>query len=154
MKVKPIDEIIALLSPIAAEQGLSVYDVEFRAGDNPSLTVYIDREGGIDLDACEKFHRAIDAPIDEFDPTFGAAYTLNVSSVGADRPFKTDADFEKHLGGGVEVKLHASVKGKKFFEGELLFFDEKVIRVKVSPKETLTFDRKNIVKVNELISLG
>jgi ribosome maturation factor RimP len=57
--------------------------------------------GGVDLDACESFSRAIDAPLDEFDPTFGEPYTLNVSSLGIDRPFKTEQDFQDNLDGEV-----------------------------------------------------
>lgn len=151
MKFKRADEIKNFLSPIVKEYGVEVYDVEFKNGSDPAITIYIDREEGIDLELCEKVHRAIDEPIDELDPTFGEPYTLNVSSVGIDKPFKTQEDFEKNLNGEVEVKLATSVKGKKFFEGVMVYFDEKIIRVKISDKETLTFDRKSVVKINKAI---
>ncbi len=118
MKVKPIEEVIAFLQPIASAQGLEIVDAEWNMR-TPSLTVYIDCEGGVDLNACEAFHRAIDEPLDELDPTFGEGYTLNCSSPGLDRPFKTARDFERNLGKKVEVKLYAPMKGKKLFEGVL-----------------------------------
>jgi ribosome maturation factor RimP len=93
----------------------------------------------------------IDAPLDELDPTFGAPYTLNVSSLGADRPFKTDADFLSHIGKRVEVKLINGIKGKKFYDGELASYDGKIITLKVDSKNTFTIDLKNTVKVNEYI---
>ena len=71
MKCKPIEEIKAFLEPFAEEQGIEIYDIEFKAGKEPALTVYIDKEGGVDLNTCEAFHRAIDEPLDTLDPTYG-----------------------------------------------------------------------------------
>ena len=146
MKVKSNAEIAEFLAPIAKELNLTIVEVEFKQGKNPALTVYIDKDGGIDL-----FHRAIDAPLDELDPTFGQAYTLNVSSLGIDRPFKTEQDFISHIGERVEVKLINSIKGKKFYDGILVSYDGKIITLKVDEKTTFTIDLKNTVKVNEYI---
>jgi ribosome maturation factor RimP len=119
MKIKPVSEIQEFLNSIARPMGIEVIEVEFKQGKNPSMTVYIDKDGGVDLDTCELFHRAIDLPLDEFDPTFNAPYTLNVSSPGVDRPFKTERDFLSHIGERVEVKLYSSIRGKKFYDGIL-----------------------------------
>jgi ribosome maturation factor RimP len=151
MKVKNSQEILEFLSPIAKSVGVEIAEVEFKQGKNPALTIYIDKEGGVDLDSCELFHRAIDVPLDEFDPTFGQPYTLNVSSLGVDRPFKTDKDFNSHIGEMVEVKLYNSIRGKKLIEGVLNSYDGKIITVKVDEKDTFTIDLKNVVKVNEYI---
>jgi ribosome maturation factor RimP len=151
MKVKNSQEILEFLSPIAKSVGVEIAEVEFKQGKNPALTIYIDKEGGVDLDSCELFHRAIDVPLDEFDPTFGQPYTLNVSSLGVDRPFKTDKDFNSHIGEMVEVKLYNSIRGKKLIEGVLNSYDGKIITVKVDEKDTFTIDLKNVVKVNEHI---
>ncbi len=123
MKVKPIEEIENVLLPIATAQGLEIVEVEFKQGKEPALTVYIDKDGGVDLDTCERFHRAIDEPLDEADPTFGAPYTLNVSSPGLDRPLKTDRDYQKCMGEKVEVKLFAPMQGKKLIEAILVGHD-------------------------------
>lgn len=151
MKIKPLVEIKDFLQEIAIPLGVTVVEVEFKQGKNPTLTVYIDKDGGIDLNTCELFHRAIDIPLDQLDPTFGQAYTLNVSSLGADRPFKTDEDFNSHIGERVEVKLVNSIKGKKFYDGILVSYDGKIITLKVDEKTTFTIDLKNTVKVNEYI---
>ncbi len=154
MKVKSNSEIVEFLSPIGESVGVKVVEVEFKQGKNPSLTVFIDKDGGVDLDACERFHNAIFDPIDELDPTFGAQYTLNVSSLGVDRPFKTEKDFLGHIGQRVEVKLYASIKGKKFYDGELLAYNGETITLKVDAKTTFTIDMKNIVKVNEYVDFN
>ena len=151
MKCKPIEDIEAALQPIAEGLGIEIVEVEFKQGHSPALTVYIDIEGGVDLDTCEKFHRAIDDPLDELDPTYGEPYTLNVSSLGIDRPFKTDEDFISHIGQRVEVKLYSSIRGKKFYDGILLTYDKQAITLKVDEKQTFTIEMKNIVKVNEYI---
>ncbi len=146
-----MEEIKSLCDKYAAPLGLAVDSVEFKQGKNPALTVFIDKDGGVSLDDCEKLHNAIFEPLDELDPTFGAAYTLNVSSLGADRPFKTERDFLSHIGKKVEVKLYAAVKGKKFIEGELISYDGEHIVVKMDEKNTFSFDLKSVVKVNEYI---
>lgn len=151
MKVKSNAEIAEFLSAIANPMGIRVFEVEFKQGKNPALTVYIDKDGGVDLDTCELFHRAIDEPLDELDPTFGQPYTLNVSSLGVDRPFKTDEDFNSHIGEMVEVKLINSIRGKKFYDGILTSYDGKNITLRVDEKTTFTIDLKNTVKVNEYI---
>ncbi len=151
MKVKPVAEIAEFLNKIALPLGIEVVEVEFKQGKNPTMTVFINKEGGVDLDTCELLHRAIDAPLDEFDPTFGQAYTLNVSSLGIDRPFKTEKDFLSHLGERVEVKLYASIRGKKFYDGILTAYDGKTATLKVDEKTTFTIEMKNVVKMNEYI---
>ena len=151
MKVKNNTEIAEFLSPFAQELGLTIAEVEFKQGKNPSLNIYIDKDGGVDLNACEAFHRAIDAPLDELDPTYGAAYTLNVSSLGIDRPFKSEKDFLSHIGQRVEVKLNSPIRGKKFYDGILSSYDGKAITLKVDEKTTFTIELKNAAKVNEYI---
>jgi ribosome maturation factor RimP len=151
MKIKPISEIQEFLSQIAIPLGIEVVEVEFKQGKNPAMTIYINKEGGVDLDTCEIFHRAIDLPLDELDPTFGEAYTLNVSSLGVDRPFKTEKDFLSHVGERVEVKLYSSIRGKKFYDGILTAYDKQAITLKVDEKTTFTIEMKNIVKVNEYV---
>ena len=150
MKCKHIEEIKAFLEPFAEEQGIEIYDIEFKAGKEPALTVYIDKEGGVDLNTCEAFHRAIDEPLDSLDPTFGEAYTLNVSSPGVDRPFKTDKDFSRAIGKKVEVKLYAPMKGKKFFEAVLTGFDDSCVTLDTGKGEE-KIERAKIARINEAI---
>lgn len=148
-----MEEIKSLCEKHAAPLGIAVADVEFKQGKSPALTVFIDKAGGVSLDDCEKLHNAIFDPLDELDPTYGQPYTLNVSSLGADRPFKTAEDFNSHIGKKVEVKLYAAVKGKKFYDGELISYDGERIVLK-TVKETFSFDLKSVVKVNEYIDFN
>ena len=147
MNFKPIEEIKTFLENIAAPMGIEVVDVEQKG---EALTVLIETETGVDLDTCEKFHNAIMDPIDELDPSFGAPYTLNVSSPGLDRPFKTPRDFERNLGKEVEVKLYAPLKGKKFLEGVLASADENSVTLSLGGREE-KISKNKIAKINKAI---
>ena len=149
MKIKPIEEIQTALQATADEMGIEIVEVEFKQG-NAALTVYIDTETGVDLNTCEKFHRAIDPILDELDPTFGVAYTLNVSSPGLDRPLKTDRDFKKCEGKRVEVKLFAPLKGKKLFEATLKGHDEHTVFLEEKGEE-FKLEKNKIAKICQAI---
>ena len=149
MQVKPINELKDFLEKISLPMGVEIVDTEWN-DKTSALTVYIETESGVDLDTCEKFHNAIMEPIDEFDPTYDKPYTLNVSSPGLDRPFKTPRDFERNVGREVEVKLFAPYKGKKLIEGVLTSFDDNTVSVKTSAEE-IKFSRNKIAKINKAI---
>lgn len=150
MKFKPTSEIVEFISEYAKKAGVELVDVEVKLGSNPQLTVFIDTEDGVDLDTLEAFHNMINDPLDEFDPSYSAPYTLNVSSPGVDRPFKTDRDFERNLGLDVEVKLFAPLKGKKFLEGTLVGYDGKNVTVLVGEEE-IKLELNKIAKINQAI---
>lgn len=149
MQIKPMTEIRAFLEKIAVPMGIEIVDVEF---DNRSatLTVFIETEQGVDLNTCEKFHNAIMDPIDELDPSYGVPYTLNVSSPGLDRPFKTQRDFERNLNREVEVKLYAPLKGQKFLEGVLTAFDDNAVTLLIKGEE-IKLSNNKIAKINKAI---
>ena len=134
MKVKPIKEIIEFLQPIASGFDAEIVDAEWNMRES-SLTLFIDSKAGVDLNLLEKIHRAVDGPLDELDPTFGAAYTLNCSSLGLDRPFKTEGDFLRHMNEQIEVHLYAAQDGKKYFEGELLSFENNTVKIRTKEGE-------------------
>lgn len=148
MTIKPLTEIKAFLENIATPMGIEIVDIEWN-DKTANLTVFIETEQGVDLDTCEKFHNAIMEPIDELDPTYDKPYTLNVSSPGLDRPFKTERDFERNLGKEVEIKLFAPLKGKKFLEGVLTAFDENSVTVNLG--EEVKLPRNKIAKINKAI---
>ncbi|HBF86215.1 MAG TPA: ribosome maturation factor RimP [Clostridiales bacterium] len=150
MKFKDASEIAAVLKPTAEEMGIEIVEVEAKITKNPYITVYIDTESGVDLDTCEKFHNAIDSVLDEFDPSFGASYTLNVSSPGLDRPLKTERDFLKRIGKDVEIKLFAPIRGKKYFEAKLVSYDGKNVVIEENG-ETITLPLSRISKINEAV---
>ena len=149
MKAKPIQEIEAFLTPYAESLNLEIVEVAFKMSKNPQLTIYIDKDGGVDLDTCEAFHNLISDPLDEFDP-YPNPYTLNVSSPGLDRPLKTERDFLKRIGKMVEVKLYAPINGQKYFEGVLKEYNGGSVTIEVNGKE-IKISMPQIAKINEAV---
>lgn len=113
-----------IISPVADELGYYIWDVEFvKEGADKHLRITIDNEEGITIEDCEKFHRAIDAPLDEADP-IAEAYILEVSSPGIERELKYPEHIEACEGWDVEVKLYAPKDGSKAFRGVLIGYEE------------------------------
>ena len=116
---KVTDVVTQLAAPIVAEQGCTLWDVEYvREAGEWFLRVYIDKEGGVSIDDCEAVSRPLSDKLDEVDPIEGS-YTFEVSSAGADRALKKPEHFEQMLGRQVEVRLYRAVEGKKALVGEL-----------------------------------
>ena len=74
---------------------------------------------------------------------------MEVSSPGAERPLKKEADYQRAVGEYIHVSLYQPIDGEKQFEGFLQSFDENQLvmktRIKTREKER-TIDRKNIAK--------
>ena len=133
--MKLTDRIFELLEPTVKNLGYELYEVEFQKEyDNWVLTLFIDKDGGIDLDDCERVSNAVDPILDEADP-IEQAYYLSVSSIGIDRPLKKDKDFQRNIGKKLDIRLYAPMDGKKEFTGELVSFGEESFTVKTDKGE-------------------
>ena len=102
-----------MAQPVTEQLGLTLWDVQFvKEGATWSLRIVIDREGGVDMDACEAVSRALDPMLDEADP-IDESYVLEVWSAGYDRDLTRDFHFEASLGMPVTVGLFSPEKGEK-----------------------------------------
>ena len=110
----------ALAEPIAEELGCWIWDVEFvKEGARRVLRITIDSEEGVNIEDCEKLHRAIDPILDEADP-IEEQYYLEVSSPGLERELKNADHIYACEGWDVEVRLYAPLNGSKIYRGVLL----------------------------------
>ena len=133
----------ALVSGMIEEMGYELVDVEFvKEGQNWYLRFYLDKEGGINIDDCEKASKAIEKLLYEKDP-IEQAYILEVSSPGLDRQLKKDKDFVKYAGSLVDVKLYKAVDGSKEFQGTLKGLEGNIITIEDENGNELSFDRKD-----------
>lgn len=137
-----------LAKPIVEELNLELVDVEFvKEGRNWFLRVYVDTpEGGIDIEQCAQVSERLSLLLDENDP-ITQNYYLEVSSPGAERPLKKDADFEKAIGKFIYVKTYEPVKDMKEFQGYLTSYDEHtlVIEVRIKTRKlTVTVEQEKI----------
>ena len=137
-----------LAQPILEEMGLLLWDVVYeKEGSGWYLRYYVDREGGIDINSCEAFSRAVEKVLDAADPIEGS-YTLEVGSAGAERALKRPADFARFMGSPVLVKLYRNLDGRKEFAGTLAAYDEQSGDVTVTVgKSDMTFPKKDMALV-------
>ena len=137
-----------LAQPILEEMGLLLWDVVYeKEGSGWYLRYYVDREGGIDINSCEAFSRAVEKVLDAADPIEGS-YTLEVGSAGAERALKRPSDFQRFLNSPVLVKLYRNLDGRKEFAGTLAAYDESTGDVTITVgKQDMTFAKKDVALV-------
>jgi ribosome maturation factor RimP len=124
-----------LVRPYLEENGFELVDIEYvKEGSNWYLRVFVDKEGGIDIEDCGRISEYLSARLDEKDP-IPNAYFLEVSSPGAERPLKKAEDFRRAVGKHVYVTTYEPVDGAKEFEGRLLSYDEEKLVVRVGKQD-------------------
>lgn len=145
--LKKITELTAeLAAPAAAEQGCTIWDVEYvREAGQWYLRVYLDKEGGVDILDCEAVSRKVGEALDTLDPIEGS-YIFEVSSAGAERQLKRPSDFEKFIGAPVTLKTYQAKDGRKEFAGVLAGYDDGDVRLTVGKNE-MTFTKQEVALV-------
>ncbi|WP_337937382.1 ribosome maturation factor RimP [Anaerotignum faecicola] len=137
-------EFLDALNLVAKEKGIDKEVV--KEGVNWYLRVYIDKDGGVNIDDCEAVSRALEVKLDEKDP-IEQAYILEVSSPGIDRPLKKDADFVKYQGEIIDVKLYKAQDGSKQYQGRLLGLEDGVLSIEEENGNVVKFEQKDIASV-------
>lgn len=123
-----------IVTPILEQKGLELVDVEFKKeGSNWYLRVYIDKDGGIDIEECEMVSEALSAKLDDLDP-IAQPYFLEVSSPGAERPLKKEKDIYDAVGKHIHITTYEPFEGQKVFEGALSAFDGEQLTIQIKVK--------------------
>lgn len=131
----PKAELTAVVAPkcqaLADEQGYELVDVCLdKEGADKYLRIYIDKPEGVSLDDCERYHRAIQPQLEDYDYDF-----LEVSSPGVDRPLKKDKDFDRAIGSEIEIHLFRQMDGTKLLQGVLADYTRTEIVLDVNGEE-------------------
>ena len=136
----------ALLTPIAEENGVSIYDVEYvKEGRDWYLRAYIDKENGGDINDCEAVSRAFSDVLDKED-FVEDAYIMEVSSPGLGRTLKKDKHLEKSLGQEVELKTYKPIDKCKEFVGILKSYDKDTVTIAMEEADK-SFARADIALI-------
>lgn len=146
-----------ICAPHIEDLGIDLVDVDFvKEGKNQVLRLYIDKRGGVGLDDCALVSRAVNDILDrEF--SWQGPYLLEVSSPGLDRPLKTQADFTRHMGEEIELRLYKAVNGKKELRGILMRADEEELSIDMTDAhgkatgESLVLPLKECAKISRAI---
>lgn len=135
-----------LLEPIAQENGVSVYDVEYvKEGTDYYLRAYIDKPEGVNIQDCENVSRRLSDELDRED-FISDAYILEVSSPGLGRTLKKEKHLQASIGQEVEVKLFRPIEKCRDFSGILKNFDTDTLTILIEDT-AMTFQRADIAVI-------
>ena len=144
--MKVTEQVTQFAQPVVESCGCSLWDVEYvREGSERFLRLYIDKDGGVDINDCEKVHRAVDPLLDEHDP-IAESYHFEVCSAGLERALKRPSDFEKFMGSPILIKLYRPRNGLKEFPAILRGYEDGKV-IAEAGKETITFEKSEVALV-------
>ncbi|MBI5056769.1 MAG: ribosome maturation factor RimP [Nitrospirae bacterium] len=147
MNIEEIKKKIAeTIEPVINSIGFELDDLEFnRMGARGLLRVFIDKDGGVTIDDCERASREIEAVLDVED-IIPFSYVLEVSSPGLDRPLRQPKDFKKYSGKKVRVTTSAPIDKETFFVGEIAEAGENEITLLLPKDRKIIIPYENISK--------
>ena len=133
-----VSEVSEALTPVINDLGYEVWDIEYvKEGAEYFLRFTIDNADGINIDDCEKVHRAIDPLLVELDP-FEDAFNVQVYSPGLERDVKYGWHYEALIGEKLELRLFAPLEAypaKKVFTGILKAFEDNKVTLEDGENE-------------------
>ena len=129
MAAKNIEEAVEVMAQhlLEGQDIIELVDVEYvKEHTDWYLRVYIDKEGGIDIEDCQELSEKLEAELDEKN-TIPESYILEVSSPGIDRVLRKARDLIREQGKKIDVTLYAPLDGQKILTGVLTGFDGKAV---------------------------
>ena len=134
-----------LLSAKINEEGYELVNLSFAS---ETLCVVVDRAKDIDMDAIVDLTNVLNTYLDELNP-FEKAYTLDVSSLGAEKPLKMER-LNDYVGRYVHVHLINPIKGENIYEGDLNAVSNETITITYRNKTRsipVEISKNNISKI-------
>lgn len=142
-KLNTVERVEQIIKPIADEMGYDLWDVRFaKEGADWYLRIFIDKDGGIDINDCVDFTHAVTKPLDEQDP-ISQSYMLEVSSPGVERELVKDEHFEKYVGSPVMMRTIRAIDGVRDFAGTLIDYKDREITVELADKSIVKVNKKD-----------
>jgi ribosome maturation factor RimP len=127
-------KIFHLAEQVAEEQGVELFGIELLGKGKVLLRVFIDKDGGVTLDDCQRFSKSLGILLDVENPIPGS-YKMEVSSPGLDRPLRNLKDYEKNTGKLARVITKEKIENRNFFIGRILGIHYGMIRLLVGEQE-------------------
>ena len=130
-----IESLRELIEPTILSEGMELIDIEyFRESRGWVLRIYIDKEGGLNLNHCSQISEQIGDLIEVKD-LIPHSYYLEVSSPGLNRPLKKEKDFITYVGETIKVKTFKPIDQKRNFQGKLLGYKEGKVIMRLDSQE-------------------
>lgn len=129
------EHITGLIAPILADKSMELVELKIsNSKDGMHIMAFIYKADGITLDDITMVSRELSEELDREDK-IEAAYFLEISSPGLDRPIKTQDDFRRNMGKYVEAKLYKAIDGNKSIRGTIKDYDNEYIVLDVEGKD-------------------
>jgi len=120
-----------LIKDIVKEQGLRLFDVEFRPeGRGWTLRVIVDKFGGVSLGELERLSRTI-SPLLDVEDFIPHSYNLEVTSPGLTRELKKPEHFAFFIGRLIKVITREPVNGKREFVGFIDDIEREILKIRL-----------------------
>ena len=148
------EQIEQLIQPILKDLGCELVDLEYQREQRGwVLRVFLDQDGGINLDDCAKASREISSILD-VENLISTGYNLEVSSPGIERILKKASDFERFVGQLAKIKTLDAIdpdetgKHRKTFVGTLSGFEAGDVLLKLKNDAAIRIALHQIDKAN------
>lgn len=123
-----------LVQEIVANSVIELVDVEYIKEREWYLRIFLDKEGGIEIEDCHWVSEQLEAKLEKLDP-IKESYYLEVSSPGLDRALRKDRDFVRHIGDEIEITTFTPINGQKRIVGKLNNLNNGEISIDVNGTE-------------------
>ena len=127
MNTVSTEQLTELVQPSLRHLGLDLVDLQWRPGRSSVLRLVINSAGGVSLDDCERVSHAVGAVLDAYDPIAGR-YALEVSSPGAERPLRSELEWQAAVGRRINVRVRSG-DAELIVEGRLLHLDDTSVEI-------------------------
>jgi ribosome maturation factor RimP len=111
--------VATIIEPAIVDLGYRLVRVRVTAQNGCTVQIMAERpDGTMNVEGCEEISQAVSPALDVDDP-IQAAYHLEVSSPGIDRPLVRASDFQRWAGHLTKIETSEPVHGRKRFRGIL-----------------------------------
>ena len=133
-----LQEVTDLAEAVTRHRGLRLWDVEMGGRPGSSVVrVFVDADGGVDLDTVAHVSEEISRGLDLRDPIPGR-YTLEVSSPGLERVLRSPDHFALSVGSKVVVKTTERVVGDSHrVEGVIAAAEDDGVRLRRTEEDVV-----------------
>lgn len=126
------ERIAGMIEPALTDMGYELVRVQLSGSQRLTLQIMAERSDGenMTVDDCADISHAVSALLDVEDP-INAAYSLEVSSPGIDRPLVKAADYVRWSGFEARIETALPVDGRKRFRGRILGLEKDEVKLRL-----------------------
>ncbi|MXP22437.1 ribosome maturation factor RimP [Gordonia sp. HNM0687] len=146
------DQVRRLVEPVVAAQGFDLEDVHLtHSAGRTDLSIVVDRDGGGELDVLAGLSRQLSDILDQAPETADAAYVLEVTSPGVDRPLTLPRHWRRAAGRKVTVDFADADNAAAHLRGRVGAVDDDAVEIVVNNRGRLSSTRVVLTSVTNAV---